>query len=785
RFVPHPYSSTPGARLYRSGDLARFLEDGRIEYLGRIDAQVKIRGFRIELGEIENRLAQYPTIRETLVLVRGEGQDKRLVAYVAVEQADALLDSGDEARQARQTLVGKLQTHLAQTLPDYMIPAEFAVLAKLPLTNNGKVDRRALPEPESIGGNDYVAPRTDTERALCLIWQDILNLPQVGIHDNFFRLGGHSLLATRVISRLNKDFSIALPLKAIFDAQTIAELSPAVARSSGLMAQAEIRPARRDQPLLPSYSQQLLWLIDQIEGGSAHFNMPGRIQLNGQLDIDALNWALGRILFRHESLRTGFVAGADGSPFQEIRPAEEFVAALVDYSELAPEVLDEKLDSLAAAEAGKPFDLARDPMLRVTVVKLAPQEHVLFATLHHIAADGWSMPILLREFATLYQARLRAEADPLPPLAIQYADYAQWQREHLIGEELERQCAYWERQLRGIPAVHSLPLDRPRPPRQSFVGRTVRSRIEQPVLNDLLSLCRKHGATLFMGLHAAFSALLARYSREEDIVVGSPIANREQMEVSGLVGFFVNTLVLRSDLSGAPGFRTLLERSRSMLLDAYAHQQVPIEHIGERLQVPRSLNHARLFQIMLVLQNNDQASLALPGLQSGPIELSGQLAKYDLSLYVNEEPHGLTLEWEYASDLFDESTIVRMAGHFEHLLGSMLQQPELSVWEAELLDAAERSLILESWSATAADYPQERCVHELFEDQAKRQPEAVAVEFEGATLSYGELNERANRLAGYLIAERAAGPDTLIGLCMERSLDVIVAVLGILKAGAA
>ena len=786
RFIANPYHDANNralsARLYKTGDLVRQRADGNIEFLGRIDHQVKLRGFRIELGEIEAALNTHARVKEALVTVYQPNQaDKALAAYL-------LIDAGDPAwtAEGRQDLVRELRRHLGAMMPEYMIPAAFVLLEAWPLTPNGKINRHALPAPNlSESRETYIAPRNDTEQRLAGIWQEVLGLAQVGVTDNFFQLGGHSLSATRLLARINQAFDTAIPLKALFLNPSIDALAQAMQQYAKEPGRPALTRSPREGILLPSYAQQRLWLLDQIDGGSAHYNMPGAMRLEGPVDIDAANRAFGRIVERHETLRTRFAAGNDGQPMQIVMPAAPFVIDVTDLSQLAEGEQQLHINECMAHEISHVLDLAHDLLLRARLLRLDERTHVLVLNMHHIASDGWSISILVNEFCSLYQSYAHNQPERLPALPLQYVDYAQWQRRWLQGEVLEAQLRYWTEQLAGVPVLHSLPLDHARPKIQSFAGNTCYSRIPADLRDSLNAQCQAQGATLFMGLHTAFAVLLARYGNTDDIVVGSPIANREQAEIADLIGFFVNTLVLRSDLGGNPSFREALGRNQRMLMDAYAHQQVPFEQIVERLQPERSLSHSPLFQVMLALQNNVEGEVRLPELRLTPISQGSGIAKYDLLLNATEDSEGLRLEWEYASDLFDESTIVRMAGHFEHLLGSMLQQPELSVWEAELLDAAERSLILESWSATAADYPQERCVHELFEDQAKRQPEAVAVEFEGATLSYGELNERANRLAGYLIAERAAGPDTLIGLCMERSLDVIVAVLGILKAGAA
>ncbi|NQY63442.1 MAG: amino acid adenylation domain-containing protein [Alteromonadaceae bacterium] len=536
---------------------------------------------------------------------------------------------------------------------------------------------------------------------------------------------------------------------------------------------------------LLSFAQQRLWLLDKIDADSVHYNMPGALRLTGDLDVDALTKAINTIVERHESLRTHFAEGAEGQPLQIIRPFSVMDVPITDISLLPEGERELDLAELVSAEANKPFDLSADLMLRAQVVKVQARAHVLLVTMHHVASDGWSMGILINEFSTLYSAYVRGEANPLPALEIQYADYAHWQRDWLQGEVLDEQLGYWQAQLAALPVVHSLPLDKTRPKLQTFSGASHHSIIPASISVKLNNLCQGVGATLFMGLHAAFSVLLARYSNETDIVVGSPIANREQAEVANLIGFFVNTLVLRSDLSDNPSFSELLEQSKQMLLDAYAHQQVPFEQIVESLNPERSMAHSPLFQVMLVLQNNEKGTLELPDLTLSPVEQSNDVAQYDLTLNVTESESCLHLGWEYNTDLFNAETIERLAKHFDLLLTGLVNTPEENVFSIEMLPAAEVHQQLIEWNDTAADFPKDKCIHELFEQQVQENPEAIAVVFEGSQLTYGELNAKANQLAHYLIQERGVTPDTLVGLCVERSLDVIVGIMGILKAGGA
>ena len=780
KFIANPFykssNSNSSERLYKTGDLVRWLPDGNLEYLGRLDHQVKIRGFRIELGEIENALNTHVSVKDVIVQAKGEDIDKRLVAYIVTEAAN------------ERGLIKPLQQYLGQQLPAHMMPSAFVFLDAMPLTPNGKIDRKALPEPNVTDQQAvYVAPSTELERTLCTIWQEVLDVESVGANDNFFQLAGHSLLATRLVARINQHLKIDLSLKNIFLAGNVAQLAGLIEISKPNCRQPAITRVGRDIPLAVSYAQQRLWMLDRIDGGSAHYNMPAVLALRGAFNYSAFNRAFKSIIERHESLRTCFWVGENGEPNQKVLPITDFAVEVQDLSALEKAERSKIVEQEIKAEAAQIFNLHDDLMVRVRLLKTSDEAHILLVTLHHIAADGWSMTILINEFRVLYQAYSQGQENPLPRLKIQYADYAHWQRNWLQGNRLKQQLDYWEQQLIGLPVVHSLPLNYPRPKFQSFSGAILTTEIGKHTAADLLKFCHKYDATLFMGLHTVFSVLLARYSNESDIVVGSPIANREQAEIQGLIGFFVNNLVLRSDLSNNPCFEDALKQSKKTLLDAFSHQQVPFEQLVERLQPERSLNHSPLFQVMLVLQNNEAGTLELPGLTLNIIESPQRVAKYDLTLTVieNQDENGLSLEWEYNTDLFSSTSIERMASHFEILLGRLLKLPGDGVFDLDLLSDSEKQQQLLEWSGTSCEFSQSFCVHTLFEAQVKNNPGAIALVFEDQQLSYQQLNDRANQLAHYLANQKYIKPDTLVGICFERSLEMVVAILGILKAGGA
>ena len=765
RFIPHPFSSVPGARLYQSGDLARYRADGNIEYVGRIDDQVKLRGFRIELGEIEATLAGLPGVEHALVMVRQFGNgDERLVAYLV------------GAEQAAEHLRERLQA----SLPEYMLPSHYVFLERLPLNASGKVERRALPMPDTARSTDnYSAPEGETETALAAMWAEALKTDRVGRHDNFFTLGGHSLMATQVVSRVRAQTGIEVPLRALFQAPTIAGLAMYLTRLSAT-AQAPILPVPRDQAPPLSYAQQRFWFLDQIEPGNVAYNLPAALRLVGALDADALTRTLGEIVRRHEPLRTSFRL-VDGAALQVIEPAIGFKIALTDLSALPHGEREARVQSLAQDEARTPFDLAAGPLIRARLLRLATDEHVFLLTMHHIVSDGWSMGVLVREVAALYTAFVNGHASPLPELAIQYADFAHWQRQWLAGDD--RQLAFWKRQLDGAPAVLALPTDRPRPPMMRYRGARHSFAVPGAVTAALESVARQSQATLFMALHAAFNVLLARYSGQDDICIGTPIANRNRAETEPLIGVFINTLVLRTRVRQGDSFASLLGQVRESTLDAYEHQDLPFEHLVDAVVQERTMSHSPLFQVMLVLQNAPMGKLELPGLELRPVASYAAAAKFDLTLTVIEGGDALHCTLEYATDLFDAATIERMARHFTRLLGALAAQPHTPVDELSLLDPAERGQLLVEWNPVSQQEV-EGTMADAFERRAAADPDAIALVLEGAQMRYGQLNERANRLAHHL-RSLGVGPEVLVAICGGRSMDMIVGLLAILKAGGA
>ena len=692
----------------------------------------------------------------------------------------------DWDERARQ-LEPELRSYLQQRLPGYMIPGAFIFLDRLPLTPNGKLDKRSLPKLKQRlhGASSYLAPRTPVEDLLAGLWQEVLQVDRVGIEDNFFALGGHSLLATQVISRLREILRIELPLRALFEAQTLAGFAERVERASrhaSGFAAPPLVPVDRDQLSPLSFAQLRLWFIHQLEPGGSAYNIPYAVRIEGELNPQALRRSMSEIVRRHEVLRTNFLLRGD-QPVQKIQSPSSVPLPIVDLSVLSYEAAERAAQRLAGDEAMLPFDLSYGPLMRLRLVRLKEHEHVLLATLHHIVSDGWSMGILSRELTALYAAYDAGKLSPLNELPLQYADFAVWQRGWLQGAELERQLEYWREQLAGLEPLE-LPSDYSRPAVPSRRGRALSFVLSQEMTKSLQVLSRKENATLFMTLLAAWQLLLGRSAGRSDLAVGTDVANRNRREVESLIGFFVNQLVLRSRIDPARSFKELLRVTRDLTLGAYAHQDVPFEKLVEEFALKRDLSRNPLFQVKLVLQNAAREELRLGPLKLRSFDSEVQTIKLDLNLMLEETPDGIAGALFYATDIFDPTTISRLLGHWQVLLGNLVAQPERPVRDLSLLSAAERQQLLEDSNKTQAEFETEEIFETLFELQAARTPDALAVACEGRQISYGALNRRANQLARRLQA-MGVGPEVSIAIRLERGLDWIVCLLGVLKAGAA
>jgi amino acid adenylation domain-containing protein len=686
RFVSDPFSTEPGARLYRTGDVVKRTAGGNLEFVGRRDGQVKVRGFRIELGEIQAVLRTHQLVNEAAVIASGEGADKRLVAYVACEGG---AEAGGGVRW---------RDYLSTRLPDYMVPQSFVCLDALPLTPNGKVNRKALPEPDfaRAGAGDEAATLTPVEEMLAGLVCEVLGAQSVGLDDDFFELGGHSLLATQLMSRVRDTFEVEIALRQFFESPTVGELARQIeaARAAGRHAEQvpPVVPVERTEHLPLSFAQRRLWFINKLEPGSALYNVSAAVRLTGSLDVESLARSLSEVVRRHESLRTHFAEINDREPVQIIEPPAPLRLTRVDLSGETHEAREAEAARLIEQEAQRPYDLSTGPLLRISLIRLDEGEHILAVMMHHIISDGWSMGVLVREVAALYSAFVEGQPSPLAELEVQYADFAAWQREWMSGEVLELELQYWRRRLAGA-AVLELPADHPRPAKPSFRGAKHAFTLPADLSEAVRALSRREGATLFMTLLAAFQTLLHRHTGQTDIVLGTDVANRNRAATEPLLGFFVNQLVLRTDLSGNPNFRELLGRVRGVTLDAYAHQDLPFDKLIEALRPDRKVSLTPLFQAKLVLQNAPMPPLELPGLTLAPIDNgnASETAKFDLLLTLMDTKEGLCGVFEYSSDLFESATIERLAASLEVLLGDITARPEANIDELEIFSEAEKA----------------------------------------------------------------------------------------------
>jgi amino acid adenylation domain-containing protein len=776
KFVPDSFSGNSGARLYKTGDLARHRADGEIEFLGRLDHQVKVRGFRIELGEIEAALKDHDGVKEAVVVAREDRPgDKQIVAYVVPEQH-------------KQIKIDELRQSLKRILPQYMLPQAFVAIESMPLTRNGKIDRRALPAPHqsAVKRQEFIKPRTAIEQAIAAIWTDVLGAEQISATDNFFQLGGHSLKTTQVITRIASKFNVELPLRAVFEAPTVEELSRLVEQAIALRASTEtqrIERVSREQGLPLSFSQQRLWFLYRIAPENPAYNIDYAAHFRGRLNITTLEQSIWRIVSRHEVLRTTFIQVED-QPQQVVHPEISFCVRYVDLRHLAAQNRQTHARELAIKEAQRPFDLQEGPLLRITVVQQGDEDYVLLAAMHHIICDGWSLGVFIRELVSNYETFSSGATSQEPELDVQYADFSIWQRRWVEGKAVQAQFEYWKKKLSGMTTLLDLPLDRPRRAVQSGRGASLAFSILPSTTAALNELAQQQDATLFMVLASASKMLLSRYSGQTDITVGTVIANRNRVEVEPLIGCFVNTLALRTQISGDSRFIELLQSVRNTTLEAYANQDAPFEKVAAKVDGSRDLGLSPLFQIMLVLQNAPLGKMELQEMRLEPEEVETQTAKFDLTVQFTEHEQRLQGKLEYSTDLFNPETAGRIAAHLQSLLGSIARDPQQRTFQVSLLSQAEEQQLLKEWNCTSQPYPHWECVQDLFSRQAQQRPDAIAVVYSGQYLTYRELDRRSNQLAHYL-RKLGTGPEQLVGICMERCPEMLVALLGVLKAGAA
>jgi len=786
RFIPE--SREGGGRLYRTGDRARRLAGGDLDFVGRTDDQVKIRGYRIELGEIESVLLRHPGVARAAVIARDrEPGERRLAAYVVL---------GDG-----ETTISDLRTFLGERLPGHMVPSVFVILDHLPLTPSGKTDRRALPAPPRSRPDlesRYVAPSSPTEARIAAIWCDLLDLDTVGVHDDFFDLGGHSLLATRMVARVGQDLGADLPVSMVFESPTVAATAEAVRSAEGVPAHElapPIPPPPRPANIPLSHSQERVWFIQQLFPDNRAYHAQATLTFRGGLDVGALKSSLSEILRRHEIYRTSFEL-REGTPVQVVHDHDPVRLPLVDLSREPPEKRRAELDRRIEAEISTPVDPTRLPLVRWTLFRLDESEHVLLHVEHHLVHDGWGFNVLVRELQALYAAELEDRPSPLPEPPLQFADFALWQRSWMEGPEAQRQLAYWKEKLAGSPSEIALPFDRPRGAVQTFRGAAPRLELDPSLCASLRELSRQQGVTLFMTMLAAFATVLHRCSGDEDLSVGAGIANRRWPGTEGLMGMIINNLVLRLDLKGDPEFTELLRQVREVTLEAYGNQDVPFDWVVEAVRPERDPGRNPLFQTAFSFHDAPLPELEFPGLELEMFEaVSNHTAKFDLNVIViprSEQRVGLggaggessTVIWEYNTDLFDAPTMEGLLRHYGTLLRAVVSDPHRRLSDLPLMTESERLRVLVEWNDTATDYPRDACIHELFSDQAESSPDAVAVVLGEERLTYRELDERSNRLANHLQG-LGVGPEVPVGLCAGRSLEMIVATLGILKAGGA
>ncbi len=787
KFIANPLAES--GRLYRTGDLVRYRADGHIEYLGRIDQQVKIRGFRIELGEIEALLGQLSQIVESVVVVQQQAQLKQLVAYVVFHVGQTLS-------------VAELRQHLLQHLPDYMVPTQFVFLPELPLTPNGKVDRKALPKADLSERSHYIAPRNEFEEQLAELWYDLLGVELVGVQDDFFSLGGHSLLATQLVAHIQDKFKVELPLRMLFESPTIETIAQYLQQQQPSKLPEIIAETDREAVFPLSFAQERLWFLQQLQAESSAYHVPTAIHLIGYLDQVALQLTVCQLIRRHESLRTAFPVIDDqvqqvilksGECGIQYYPASEFDCGhilksghnllVVNLSHIEEADKEAKAQQFVQTIVQQPFDLESGRLFRVVLLKLSKDQHILVMVMHHIITDGWSVGLLMQEFVELYQASVQGFPHHLADLPIQYADYARWQRQYFTEERLQQQIDYWKIQLSQLSALE-LATDHPRPPIQSLKGAKYCFQLSAKLQGELYDLCQQQGVTLYMLLLGAFQILLALYSGQQDIAVGSPVAGRRHASVEKVVGFFINTLVMRNNVQGGPKFTDFIQNVKETALSAYAHQDVPFEKLVEVLAPERDMSRSPLFQVMFALQNQTMPSLESGGLSMKSLETTNPVAKFDLNVSLMETDQGLIGEWEYNTDLFERNTIASMVQHFQRLLQSIVATPEQAIHRLDYLSDAEQQTLLYDWNDTYVEIQGSLSIPSWFERQVEQNTEAIAVICGHRRLNYQELNQQANQLAYYL-CENGVVANCPVALCVAPSVDVLVAILAILKAGGA
>ncbi len=776
-FVTNPINAAESPRLYKTGDIVRWLPDGNLEYSTRADEQIKIRGFRIETGEIENLLNALESVKAAVVLAKKQDDDHRLLVYLVV-QNDTLEPS---------ELVVNVRQHLINNLPSYMVPSGFIIVDSIPTTTNGKVDKATLlKRNDAIVVGDYVAPETEDEKTLAEIWADLLkvDLESVSSAANFFELGGHSLLSLRLIAEIRERFQVELSVQVIFDTPILSGLAELISCQSGTSLSNRIKAIPRDgSEINASFAQQRLWFIDQLDGKSTQYNIPVAVKLEGDFDEIVAEKALNILIQRHESLRTNFYSN-DGRVFQSINENASLELDIVSLEDLPESVQQEALGTAIAQNSQYSFDLSDELLLKGSFIHIDENKGYLLLNMHHIVTDGWSMGIFYEEFSRIYTLLRNKQYVPVKKPEITYADYAVWQGEWMHSPTMEGQLAYWKEQLSSLPQTHSLPLDKQRPVQSSFQGAMHKLKTSPELLAELTQLASAQGVTLFMLLHAVFGVLLARYANSEDIVVGTPVANRGQKDLEHMIGFFVNTLVLRTKVQSDIPFIDYLQSVKQVNIDALSNQDIPFEYLVEQINPVRSLSHSPLYQVMFSMDTNIADVPIIEGVNAVPVETNKLAAQHDLTLFASQHEDGLQLSFEYSTDLFEQKTISTMAEHFERLLAGIVANPLQPVFDLPMLSPQEMQYQLKVLNQTETAFPQDKLLHELIEQQVENTPDAVAVMCADQTMTYRQLNEQANQLAWHLV-NLGVKPGMTVGLYLRPSMELVVGMLAILKSGGA
>ncbi|MBM7586117.1 amino acid adenylation domain-containing protein [Bacillus pakistanensis] len=769
KFIDHPFSHVEGAKLYKTGDIVKFLDDGNLDFIGRVDHQVKLRGFRIELGDIEESIRQNLRIKDAVVLLKEMDQgDKKLISYYTT--GEPLLKS-------------ELRKELSNKLPDYMIPSIFIEMDNLPLTSNGKVDRQCLPEPteKDFEMGEYIAPRNSVEEMLTKIWQEILNHEKIGIHDNFFEIGGHSLLATQVISRVADNVGKQIPIRFIFEFPTIATMSSEIMKSDQKEEKKSILVKKNKEQKYPlSFSQKRLWFLNQMDPENVSYNIPFAFQISGNLHYGNFEKSLRAVLKRHESLRTIFEA-ENGEPYQIIQNQVDRHYTFINYENESEADRLQKLNTLISEKSWEPFDLTKGPLFRAYLIKMTETDHTLLFVIHHIIFDGWSGEILLKEINDHYSAFQQGKDVSLANLDIQYSDYAQWQKELMAGENVNQQLDYWRQKLAGELPILELPIDYSRPMEQTTNGKSIALTIPDDLTLQLRTLSQKENATLYMTFLSAFKVLLYRYTGQKDVLIGTPVAGRIMKELESLIGFFINTVVIRTDLGENPTFNELLKQVRESCLEAYSHQDVPFEKLVEELQPERNLSHSPIFQVMFSHHSIEESEQFLLENPIVSLNIENEVSKFDLSLNINESQHSITLELQYNTDLFRENTIQQFSSHLVNLLESIVNNPNTSIYQLPILDETEIKNHV-NHTMNAKEDKNIEYFYDRIDQLARLTPDRPAISFDGESITYRELSKYSDQVASFLVKEGYETQST-IGVYMDKNLTVIPIIIGIMKAG--